>query len=126
MRQDNRDTFYNKKRNFPHAEEREFDNLSSIPATLYRKGALKKRGILGTLKTGKGKHGINLTCRLLPPKEGDAGEIRIMLSKTKRDLGEFPLEPGCQLVLYDGVYNVVDYRFNSFPKYAVLLLTSAY
>ena len=69
MRQDNRDTFYNKKRNFPDAEEREFNNLSSTPATLYRKGALKKRGILGTLTAGKGKHGISLTCRLLPPKE---------------------------------------------------------
>lgn len=29
------DTFYNKKRNFPDAEEREFDDLSPIPATLY-------------------------------------------------------------------------------------------
>ena len=126
MRQDNRDTFYNKKRNFPHAEEREFDDLSSIPAILYRKGALKKRGILGTLTAGKGKHGIYLTCRMLPPKEGDAGEVRAMLSKTKRDLGKYPLEPGCQLVLYNVVYNVVDYRFNSFPKYAVLLLSHAY
>ena len=126
MRQDNRDTFYNKKRNFPNAEEREFDDLSPIPATLYRKGALKKRGILGTLKTGKGKHGIDLTCRLLPPKEGDAGEVRAMLSKTKRDLGKYPLEPDCQLLISNSVYNVVDFRFNSFPKYVVLLLSSAY
>ena len=36
----NLDTFYNKKRNFPDAEEREFDDLSPIPATLYRVGAL--------------------------------------------------------------------------------------
>lgn len=116
----NLDTFYNKKRNFPDAEEREFDDLSPIPATLYRVGAL----IDGKGNTIKGRHGIHLTCRLLPPKEGDVGEVRAILSKTKRELGRFVLEPGCQLVCCGRTYKVLDYRFNSYPKYAILLLAS--
>lgn len=81
----NLDTFYNKKRNFPDAEEREFDDLSPIPATLYRVGAL----IDGRGNTIKGRHGIRLTCRLLPPKEGDVGEVRAILGKTRRELVRF-------------------------------------
>ena len=118
----NLDTFYNKKRNFPDAEEREFDDLSSIPATIYRKGALKS-GMSG-ISTVKGNHGIRLTCRLLPPKEGDVGEVRAILSKTRRELGRFRLESGCQLVYYGRTYKVLDFRFNSYPKYAILLLSS--
>ncbi len=122
------DTFYNKKRNFPDAEEREFDDLSPIPATLYRVGVLKNnflRGENGAISTIKGRHGIHLTCRLLPPKEGDVGEVRAILSKTKRELGRFVLEPGCQLVCCGRTYKVLDYRFNSYPKYAILLLSAS-
>ena len=57
----NLDTFYNKKRNFPDAEEREFDDLSPIPATLYRVGALVD-GVLG-VSTIKGRHGIERNIR---------------------------------------------------------------
>lgn len=81
----NLDTFYNKKRNFPDAEGREFDDLSSIPATLYHVGSLvDEKG-----NTIKGRHGIRLTCRLLPPKEGDVGEVRAILGKTRRELVRF-------------------------------------
>lgn len=118
----NLDTFYNKKRNFPDSEEREFDDLSPIPATLYRVGALVNG--IGAISTIKGRHGIRLTCRLLPPKEGDVGEVRAILSKTRRELGRFRLEPGCQLICYGRTFKVLDFRFNSYPKYAILLLSS--
>ena len=118
----NLDTFYNKKRNFPDAEEREFDDLSPIPATLYRVGALVNG--IGGVSTIKGRHGIRLTCRLLPPKEGDVGEVRAILSKTRRELGRFRLEPGCQLICCGRCYKVLDFRFNSYPKYAILLLAA--
>ena len=49
----NLDTFYNKKRNFPDAEEREFDDLSPIPATLYRVGVLRGYSKVVTIK---GRH----------------------------------------------------------------------
>lgn len=119
----NLDMFYNKKRNFPDAEEREFDDLSPIPATLYRVGSLQ-RDFLG-VSTVKGRHGIHLTCRLLSPKEGDVGEVRAILSKTRRELGRFKLEPSCQLICCGRCYKVLDFRFNSYPKYAILLLSSS-
>ena len=73
--------------------------------------------------TIKSRHGIRLTCRLLPPKEGDVGEIRAILSKTKRELGRFVLEPGCQLGCCGRTYKVLYYRFNSYLKYAILLFS---
>lgn len=111
--------------NFPDAEEREFDDLSPSSGALYRKGAIIT-GMAGIQSTGKGNRGINLTCRLLPPKEGDVGKVWAVLSKTKRDLDKFPLEPGCQLIFAGDLMTVVDFRFNSFPKYVALLLSSVF
>lgn len=99
------DTFYDKKRNFPDAEERRFDDIPSIPVILTRASHVpgKNGGLLCRARF------IGSTC---------------ILSRTSRDfkISRFPLEPGVILTDKENSYTVEALHFNSYPKYAILTL----
>jgi len=98
----NWDTFYDKKRNFPHAEEREYDDLDSVPVLLTR----PEQTIRGVLCSARFKPGT-LTC---------------MISKTKRDLAKnsVPFRIGYIVTTKERSYQVKDFHLNYYPKYYVL------
>ena len=99
------DTFYNKDRNFPDAEERKFDGLPSIEMLLYRGNKRKLNGML-------------LSAKFLP------GTNTCMLSKTKRELQKYNYCINENYMLADSrrSYQVKSIRYNEFPKYPILEL----
>lgn len=96
------DTFYNKKHNFPHAEEREYDDLESVTVLLTRPDQTM-RGVLCSARFKPG----TLTC---------------MLSKTKRDLAKdhVPFRIGYIVTSRERSYQVKGFHLNYYPKYYVL------
>ena len=100
------DTFYNKKRNFPNAEEREYDDIEPVTVLLTR----PDQTIKGVLCSARFKPGT-LTC---------------MLSMTKRDLARktIPFGVGYILTTSERSYQVKDFHLNYYPKYVVVDLES--
>ena len=96
------DTFYNKKRNFPNAEEREYDDIEPVTVLLTR----PDQTIKGVLCSARFKPGT-LTC---------------MLSMTKRDLARktIPFGVGYILTTSERSYRVKDFHLNYYPKYVVV------
>ncbi len=99
------DTFYNKKRNFPYAEERKYDDIPPVDVVLTRADHIPGR--IG---------GFPSRARF------NADESECILSRTRSELkrGNFPLEPG--FILTDSLrsYRVKDIRYNYYPKYPIL------
>ncbi len=103
----NYDTFYNKKRNFPDAEERQYDDIEPVQVLLTR----PEQTVKGVLCSARFKPGT-LTC---------------ILSLTKRDLARksVPFGKGYIVTTNEGSYQVKDYHLNDFPKYIVMDLEPA-
>lgn len=103
----NRDTFYDKKRNFPDAEEREYDDLPEVDLVLTKVDHIPGN-IGGFLTKARFKPGT-LTC---------------MLSRTKREIlhARFKLEPGFMVTDSSRSYRAVSIHYNYYPKYPVLEL----
>ncbi len=101
------DTFYDKKRNFPTAEEREYDDIEAVGALLTRPDQTMK--------------GVHCSARFKP------GTHTCMLSLTKRDLARksVPFGKGYIVTTNDGSYQVKDYHLNYYPKYVVADLEPA-
>lgn len=97
------DTYYNKQRNFPDAEERLYDGSESIPLALSKAGQTKG----GTLVYG----------RFLP-----GGHTHCMLCKTKRELlrhgWNFEADELC-ITDDQQTYKITNAHFNSCPVYPV-------
>jgi len=103
----NWDTFYNKKRNFPDAEEREYDDLPEVELVLTRANHIP------------GTPGGMLTRARFKP-----GTLTCMLTRTKREFyhARFELEPGIIVTDSQRSYRVLSIHFNYYPKYPVLEL----
>ena len=104
----NWDTFYNKKRNFPDAEERQYDDINPVQVLLTRPNQTV-RGVLCNARFRPG----TLTC---------------MLDMTKRDLARKTIhfDIGYILTTSWGSYSVKDYHLNYYPKYVVVDLEPAF
>lgn len=103
----NWDTFYNKKRNFPDAEERKYDDIESIDVVLTKTDHVP--GNIG---------GFPSLARF------NADRTECILSRTRSELkrGKFPLEPGFIVTDANQSFKVVDIRYNYYPKYPILTL----
>ena len=101
----NWDTFYNKKRNFPEAEEREYDDLPEVDLVLTKENHIP--GNIGGLLT---------KARFKP------GTLTCMLSRTKREIihARFNLEPGFIVTDSQRSYRAIRVTYNYYPKYPIL------
>lgn len=100
------DPFYNKKRNYPDAEERLYDDFPEVDLVLVRKGYTR----IG------GRH---VTGKFLPETS------RCLITSTKRELAKFDyfFENGIYVVSKDACYVVEYFHYNQFPKYPILTLS---
>lgn len=97
----NWDTFYNKKRNFPQAEEREYDDIPEVSAVLARPDQYHG--------------GTPCTVRFKPDMR------KCILSRTISNLKSngFPFDVGYIITDQDHSYEVVDFHLNYYPKYII-------
>lgn len=97
-------TFYDKKRFYPDAEERQFDDIPEVDLVLVRLGYKRIGG-----RPVKARF-IKNTC---------------ILSTTRSELQKYlyTIETGMYAVSKDTCYKVEDFHFNQFPKYPILTLS---
>lgn len=103
----NWDTFYDKKRNFPDAEEREYNDLPEVDLVL-----------------AKADHIPGNTSGFLMKAHFKPGTLTCTLSRTKREIlhARFKLEPGFIVTDSSRSYWAVSIHYNYYPKYPVLEL----
>ena len=96
--------FYDKKRFYPDAEERQFDDLPEVDMVLIRPGYKRIGG-----RPVKARF-ISNTC---------------ILSTTRSELQKYlyTIETGMYAVTENCCYIVDDFHFNQFPKYPILTLS---
>jgi len=104
---DNRDTFYNKKRNFPDAEERKYDDIEYVDVALTRADHVP--GKIGGFPS-------------LARFNADSSECILSRTRSQLKRGYFPLEPGFIVTDANRSYKVVDIRYNYYPKYPILTI----
>ena len=100
------DTFYNKKRDFPNAEERLYDDLPETKAVLVRENYAPRIG-------GR------------PVKVKFLNNTKCLVTSTKSELQRrlYRFEDGMYLVTAYCCYKVEEFHYNERPKYPILTLT---
>lgn len=112
LEENNWDKSYDKKRNYPDAEEREFDDVPQVGASLW----------YPFYRYNFPPHSHDCGAKFLPPKPNDKGSLRAMLGWTKQSYSGHEPVPGSKLQANGKTYIVIDFRYNQFPKYPIVLL----
>lgn len=108
---------YSEAKRFPKAEARDFDDLSYEPIEIHLDCIL--RGYLPYHKVFK------TSAKICKPKTDDKVEQRLLVNITKCEFNQRSVDVSTDMVVHMNgkIYQVVDARYNYYPKYGILLIS---